>query len=78
MNRRTLFVFSVCRLVSRRCHKIGSLDQGSSSMQSYEGSESCTPSPQRAGLPTSFAIPSHRSVPNHVMRPIIALSATTA
>ncbi len=71
-------MFSVRRLVSRRCHKIGSVAQPSSSMQYYEGSESCTPSPQHAGLPTSFAIPSLRSISHHVMRPIIALSAMTA
>ena len=71
-------MFSVDRLVSWRCHKIGSVDQAFSSMQYYAGSESCTRSPQRAGLPTSFAIPSLRSISNHVMRPIIALSAMTA
>ena len=44
----------------------------------YEGSESCSPSPRTAGLPTYCDLPSCRSTSNHVMCPLIALSTTTA
>ena len=39
------FVFSVCRLVSRRCHNIVSIGRASSDMQYYEGSDSWGASP---------------------------------
>ena len=71
-------MFSVCRLVSRRCHPIGSIAQPSSAVQYYEGSDSWTLSPQRPGLPTYVALPSERSTSNHTMRPTIALTTTTA
>jgi hypothetical protein len=39
-NLRSLFVFSVCRLVSRRCHPIGSLARASRTVRYCEGSDS--------------------------------------
>jgi len=71
-------VFSVCRLVSRRCHRIDSIARASRTVQYYEGSDSWTPSPRRPGLPTSVALSSDRSTSNHSMRPAIALSTTPA
>ena len=44
--RRNPFVFSVGRLVSRRCHIIGSIAQVSSDLRYYEGSDSCRVIPQ--------------------------------
>jgi len=75
---RNLFVFSVCRLVSRRCHRIGSIARASRTVRYCEGSDSCTPSPRRPGLPTYCAVPSDRSTSNHSMHPTIALTATSA
>ncbi len=77
-NLRNLFVFSVGRLVSRRCHPIGSIARASGAVQYYEGSDSWTPSPRSPGLPTSAALPSDRSTSNHSMLPTIALTTTTA
>jgi len=44
--RRNPFVFSVGRLVSRRCHIIDSIAQVSSDLRYYEGSDSCRVIPQ--------------------------------
>jgi hypothetical protein len=77
-NLRNLFVFSVCRLVSRRCHPIGSLARASWAVRYCEGSDSWVPSPRRPGLPTYGALPSDRSTSNHSMHPTIALTATSA
>ena len=44
----------------------------------YEGSDSCHSSPSMTGLPTYCALPSCRSTSNHVMRPVIALTTTSA
>jgi hypothetical protein len=44
--RRNPFVFSVGRLVSPRCHIIGSIAQVSSDLWYYEGSDSCRVIPQ--------------------------------
>jgi hypothetical protein len=66
---RSLCVFSVCRLVSRRCHKSASLACASCDVRYHEGSDSWGPSPRSPGLPTSCACPSPRSTANHVMSP---------
>jgi hypothetical protein len=62
-------VFSVCRLVSRRCHHIGSLACASSGVRYHEGSDSWEVSLHLPGLPTSCARPSPRSIANHGMSP---------
>jgi hypothetical protein len=62
-------VFSVCRLVSRRCHTIASLACAFGSMRYHEGSDSWAVSPHPPGLPTSCARPSPRSIANHGMSP---------
>ena len=49
--RRNPFVFSVGRLVSRRCHIIDSIAQVSSDLRYYEGSDSCRTSPVRQASP---------------------------
>ena len=77
-NLRNPFVFSVCRLVSRRCHRIDSIARPSRTVRYCEGSDSWTLSPQRPGLPTSDALPSERSTSNHSMHPTIAFTTTTA
>jgi len=66
---RTRFVFSVRCLVSRQCHNIGSICDPSSPLRYYEGSDSCIPSPQHAGLSGPYALPSWHPDPNHVMQP---------
>jgi hypothetical protein len=71
-------VFSVFRLVSRRCHNIAALAGGFLHLQYYEGSDFCPPSPRRTDIPTSCAPSSCRSTPNHVMPPWIASCATSA
>ena len=77
-NLRNRFVFSVYRLVSRRCHRIGSIARAFHAVQYYEGSDSWTSSPQCPDLPTSVALSSDRSTSNHSMHPTIALTTTTA
>jgi len=63
--RRTLFVFSVCRLVSRRCHKIGSIGRIAHHQRYYEGSDSRGSSPRLRGSPhlLRLAFPSFRLQP---------------
>src|SRR5215475_572712 len=67
--RRSLLVFSVCRLASRRSHTIVSLACASSGGRYHEGSDSWGPSPRSPGLPTSCACPSPRSIATHGMPP---------
>jgi hypothetical protein len=62
-------VFSVCRLVSRRCHTLVSLACASSGVRSHEGSDSWAVSLHLPGLPTSCARPSPRSIATHGMSP---------
>ena len=69
-NLRNLFVFSVYRLVSRRCHPIGSIIRASSTLQYYEGSDSYPVSPHWLGLPAYLVTPAHRSTSNHTMQPL--------
>ena len=44
-------MFSVCRLVSRRCHGIDAIAHGSSSMRYHEGSDSWRASPRHPRSP---------------------------
>jgi hypothetical protein len=62
-------VFSVYRLVSRRCHPIDSIARAAIDVRDYEGSDSCEASPHLPGLSTSCVGPSPRSTANHVMSP---------
>jgi hypothetical protein len=62
-------VFSVCRLVSRRCHPIDSIAQAAIDVQYYEGSDSWSVFPHAPGLSTSCVRPSPRSTAKHVMPP---------
>ena len=71
-------MFSVCRLVSRRCHTIASLACASSDVRYHEGSDSweVSPHPQVSLLPAPDRLP--RSIANHSMGPAIAFAATAA
>ena len=62
-------MFSVGRLVSRRCHTIASLACASSGVRYHEGSDSWAVSPHPPGLPTSCACPSPRAIANHGLSP---------
>ena len=62
-------MFSVCRLVSRRCHNIDSIARVAPDVQYYEGSDSSRAFPHPSGLSTSCVRPSPRSTANHVMPP---------
>jgi len=47
-------------------------------LQYYAGSDSCRALARPAGLSASFALPSEHPAPNHVARPNVALSVTSA